>query len=129
MTSKAGFFGGGQRTRNQLHYIRPGKPTQNAFVESFNGSFRDSRLNQHWLRDPTDATCLIADWQQHYNKKRPHNPLGYPPLVQYTIQAAGQDDFPSSRLGSLQTKGRRRFNNATANSIVGANPSAVITFL
>jgi putative transposase len=44
-----------QRTRVQLHFIQPGKPTQNAFVESFNGKFRDQCLNLNWFRDLAEA--------------------------------------------------------------------------
>ncbi len=87
LTSKAMFFWS-QRTRTELHFIQPGKPTQNAFVESFNGSFRDSCLNQHWFRDLVDARCIIDAWRQHYNEERPHSSLGYLSPAQYARQAA-----------------------------------------
>jgi putative transposase len=54
MTSKAMFFWS-QSRGVKLHFIQPGKPTQNAFVESFNGKFRDACLNQQWFRDLFDA--------------------------------------------------------------------------
>jgi len=80
-TSKAMFFWS-QETRVKLHFIQPGKPTQNAFVESFNGRFRDGCLNQQWFRDLADARCIIDDWREHYNMTRPHSSLGYvPPAV------------------------------------------------
>lgn len=87
LTSKAMFFWS-QRTRTELHFIQPGKPTQNAFVESFNGSFRDSCLNQHWFWDLVDARCIIDAWRQHYNEERPHSSLGYLSPAQYARQAA-----------------------------------------
>jgi len=78
MTSKAMFFWA-QRQGVKLHFIQPGKPTQNAFVESFNGRFRDGCLNQQWFRDIGDARAIIDAWRQHYNEERPHSSLGYLP--------------------------------------------------
>ena len=60
----------------QLHFIRPGKPVDNAFIESFNGKFRDECLNEHWFRDLTDARDTIEAWRQDYNDVRPHSALG-----------------------------------------------------
>jgi len=53
------------------------KPTQNAFIESCNGRFRDGGLNQHWFEDLADARRLINDWRTHYNPVRPHRSLDY----------------------------------------------------
>lgn len=65
-----------------LHFIQPGQPVQNAFVESFNGKFRDSCLNQLWFRDLADARQAIDAWRRHYNTERPHSALGnLPPEV------------------------------------------------
>lgn len=75
-TSKALFFWS-RRTGVKLHFIQPGKPTQNAFVESFNGRLRDGCLNQYWFRDLDDARQIIGDWRKHYNAGRPHRSLGY----------------------------------------------------
>ena len=63
-TSKAMFFWS-QRTGVKLQFIQPGKPTQNAFVESFNGRFRDGCLNQHWFMNLDDARRIVADWRAH----------------------------------------------------------------
>lgn len=60
----------------QLMFIQPGKPTQNGYVESFNGKFRDECLSQHWFLDLDDARTIIAAWQQDYNMVRPHSALG-----------------------------------------------------
>jgi putative transposase len=87
LTSKAMFFWS-RRARTKLHFIQPGKPTQNAFVESFNGSFRDTCLNQHWFKDLVDARQTIAAWRQHYNHVRPHSSLGYRPPSEYAREAA-----------------------------------------
>jgi len=56
--------------------IDPGKPTQNAFVESFNGRFRDECLNQHWFSSIPEAAELIEDWREDYNTVRPHSSIG-----------------------------------------------------
>lgn len=87
MTSKAMFFWS-QRQKVKLHFIQPGKPTQNAFVESFNGRFRDNCLNQQWFSDIDDAREIIDAWRRHYNEERPHSSLGYLPPKTFELQAA-----------------------------------------
>jgi putative transposase len=61
----------------KLHYIDPGKPIQNAFVESFNGKFRDECLNDNWFLDIKEARETIETWRTDYNTERPHSSLGY----------------------------------------------------
>jgi len=70
------------------HFIQPGKPTQNALVESFNARFRDTCLNQHWFRDREDARRVIEAWRHHYNHVRAHSSLGYVPPAVFAKQAA-----------------------------------------
>ncbi len=65
-----------KQTRVQLHYIEPGKPTQNAFIESFNGRFRDECLNDNVFRSIAEARRIIEQWRVDYNAARPHTPLG-----------------------------------------------------
>lgn len=60
----------------QLVFIEPGKPVQNAFVESFNGTFRFECLDAHWFRNPTDARGIVETWRRDYNEVRPHSSLG-----------------------------------------------------
>jgi len=60
----------------EWHYIAPGKPTQNAFVESFNGRLRDECLNEHLFSSLGDARSLIEEWRIDYNTQRPHTALG-----------------------------------------------------
>jgi putative transposase len=62
--------------RVQLHYIAPGKPTQNAFVESFNGKFRDECLNDNVFTTIAEAREIIERWRIDYNGCRPHRSLG-----------------------------------------------------
>lgn len=64
-----------------LDFSRPGKPTDNPFIESFNGSFRDECLNAHWFLSLEDAREKIEHWRQEYNSFRPHSSLGgLPPM-------------------------------------------------
>lgn len=60
----------------KLDYIRPGKPVENAFVESFNGRFRDECLNDHWFVTLQEAQVRIEAWREDYNRNRPHSSLG-----------------------------------------------------
>ncbi|WP_132966389.1 MULTISPECIES: IS3 family transposase [Rahnella] len=61
----------------ELRLIQPGKPTQNGFIESFNGRFRDECLNEHWFSDVSHARKTISEWRQDYNEYRPHSALNY----------------------------------------------------
>lgn len=58
-----------------LHFTRPGKPTDNCFVESFNGRFREECLNANWFADLADARRVIGNWRADYNDVRPHGSL------------------------------------------------------
>ena len=73
--------------RVELHFIRPGKPVDNAFIESFNGKFRDECLNQHWFLDLDDARTKIETWRIDYNEVRPHSALGNRTPTEYATQA------------------------------------------
>ncbi|MAO13479.1 IS3 family transposase [Marinobacter sp.] len=63
--------------RVELKLIQPGKPTQNGFIESFNGRFRDECLNEHWFRNLAHAREIIGNWRRDYNENRPHSALSY----------------------------------------------------
>ena len=63
--------------RIELLHIRPGKPIENAYIESFNGRLREECLNVSWFRNLFDARRQIAAWRKHYNQLRPHSSLGY----------------------------------------------------
>lgn len=86
-TSKAMFFWQ-QESGVKLAFIQPGKPTQNAFVESLNGRFRQECLNQHWFRSLDEARQIIDDWRYHYNHERPHSTLNYMTPVAFANRAA-----------------------------------------
>jgi len=61
----------------RLHFSRHGKPTDNALIESFNGSFRDECLQTNWFLSVEDARQKIEQWRRDYNEFRPHSSLGY----------------------------------------------------
>jgi len=61
----------------QLDFIRPGKPIENAFIESFNGRLRDECLNVHQFTSIADAQTKIEAWRLDYNQRRPHGSLGH----------------------------------------------------
>ena len=58
-----------------LRLIEPGKPNQNAYIESFNGRLRDECLNEHWFPNLMQARALIEAWRREYNEERPKNAL------------------------------------------------------
>jgi putative transposase len=59
----------------ELRFIQPGKPVQNAYVESFNGKFRDECLSEHWFLSLHEARQVIEEWREDYNQFRPHSSL------------------------------------------------------
>jgi putative transposase len=65
------------------HYIAPGKPQQNAFVESFNGRLRDELLNETLFSSLAHAKSVLAAWKEDYNRTRPHSALGNLPPAEY----------------------------------------------
>jgi len=74
--------------RVELHFIAPGKPTQNAHIESFNGKFRDECLNENWFLTLQEAREKIEAWRRDYNQARPHSALGYRTPEEFAARAA-----------------------------------------
>ena len=70
----------------RLVHIQPGKPTQNSFIESFNGRFRDECLNAHWFENLADARRKIEAWRVDYNQTRPHSSLAYRTPAEFARQ-------------------------------------------
>lgn len=64
-----------------LDFSRPGKPTDNAFIEAFNGRFRAECLNAHWFMSLADAKEKMEDWRKYYNEDRPHGAIGNKPPI------------------------------------------------
>ena len=64
-----------------LDFSRPGKPTDNSFIESFNGKFRAECLNTHWFMNLDDARSKMEEWRRDYNEVRPHSAIGNKPPI------------------------------------------------
>jgi len=75
--------------RIRLDFIAPGKPMQNAYIESFNGKLRDECLNEHWFASLIDAQDILDFWRTDYNTQRPHSSLNDLTPTQF-IQKQGQ---------------------------------------
>ena len=77
--------------RIEWHYIAPGKPMQNGYVESFNGRMRDELLNESLFFGLDHARSALAEWRQDFNTARPHSSLGYqtPAVFAGTLTATG----------------------------------------
>jgi putative transposase len=84
-----------------LHFIDPGKPVQNAFIESFNGKFRDECLNQNWYTNLEDARQIIEAWRMDYNTVRPHSSLGYLTPEEYAAAVAARPASTPAPVASL----------------------------
>jgi putative transposase len=70
----------------ELAFIEPGKPVQNAFIESFNGTLRFECLDAYWFRDLADARSIVESWRRDYNDVRPHSSLGALAPAEYALQ-------------------------------------------
>ena len=77
-----------------MHFIAPGKPEQNAYVESLNGKFRDECLNEHWFGDLEEAREKIETWRQDDNQQRPRSALGYRTPEQFAAEVAARRASP-----------------------------------
>ncbi len=73
----------------KLDFSRPGKPTDNPYIESFNGRLREECLNQHWFLSLQEAQCTVEAWREDYNRHRPHSALGDRTPVEFAIFSAG----------------------------------------
>jgi putative transposase len=77
----------------EWHYIAPGKPMQNSFVESLNGRLRDECMNAHWFLTLADAREKLEAWRRYYNEDRPHGAIGHKPPI--SLQNSGDAASPS----------------------------------
>lgn len=91
----------------QLCFIRPGRPVENGFIESFNGRLRDECLNVEWFPSLADARQKLAEWRNHYNHHRPHS---------------GLDDRTPAEFASLHGARRERFALADSHKTNGRPP-------
>ena len=77
-----------------LDFSRPGKPTDNAFIEAFNGRFRAECLNAHWFLSLSDAYGKLEAWRRDYNEVRPHNAIGNKPPITLTNHGSASSPPP-----------------------------------
>jgi putative transposase len=85
----------------RLNFIRPGKPVENAYIESFNGRFRDECLNEHWFLTMAHARRVIEAWRIEYNTERPHSSLGNltpEQFVKNALKSSAQEDSWSHQI-------------------------------
>ncbi len=80
----------------KIDFSRPGKPTDNAFVESFDGTFRSECLNTHWFLDLKEARQLIEAWRREYNESRPHASLADRTPSEFASQIAASRDLAAT---------------------------------
>lgn len=90
MTSKD-FLDWAYRNQIEIEYIQPGKPTQNAFIESFNSRLRAECLNEEVFLDLRDAKRKITNWWEYYNERRPHTSIGMKTPMEFELEFT-QDD-------------------------------------
>ena len=106
-----------QETGVEWHYIAPGKPTQNAFIESFNGRLRDELLNETLFVSLAHARAALAAWKLDYNTVRPHSAIGnLPPAIYATLS-----DPAMQRGGSLRSLGGYAPRPVAPPSLTGSN--------
>jgi len=79
----------------RIDFSRPGKPTDNAFIESFNGTLRAECLDIHWFTSIVEANQLIEGWRREYNDSRPHRALGET-QSEFVSQFAAQRELSGS---------------------------------
>jgi putative transposase len=77
----------------QIDFSRPGKPTDNAYVESFNGTFRAECLDAHWFTSLSEAKQGIETWRREYNESRPHRALGERTPSEFAHEVAASRDL------------------------------------
>jgi len=94
----------------QLCFIRPGRPVENGFIESFNGRLRDECLNVEWFASLSEARRILARWRTHYNQQRPHSALlDQTPESFASKYKMGQECFAPSRTATASEEPRQGF--------------------
>lgn len=107
----------------ELRYIEPGKPVQNAQVESFHGRLRDECLNVSWFANLWDARRKISAWREHYNNERPHSSLGYQTPAAFAAAAVASAAAAIKGLRASQTTDLR---SAERSSLTLAAPLTAV---
>src|SRR5438093_7006263 len=111
-----------QETRTEWHYIAPGKPQQNAFIESFNGRLRDELLNETLFTSLAHARQMLTSFQDDYNTVRPHSGLGnLPPAIYAKLNA-----LRMQRAGALELPGGSAPRPVASPSQTGSNDTTAL---
>ncbi|GAA0252131.1 hypothetical protein GCM10009126_16840 [Rhodanobacter caeni] len=92
----------------QLRLIEPGKPNQNAYIESFNGRLRDECFNEHWFPSLLHARAEIERWRREYNEERPKKALGWADTCRLRETVKVTPDSRPSRYSNRGTSGVER---------------------
>lgn len=111
-----------QETGVEWHYIAPGKPTQNAFIESFNGRLRDELLNETLFVSLAHARAALAEWKLDFNTVRPHSALGNIPPADF----AKLSDPVMQRGGTLRSLGGFAPRPVAPPSLIGSNDERIL---
>jgi putative transposase len=111
-----------QEMRIEWHYIAPGKPTQNAFIESFNGRLRDELLNETLFTTLAQARAVLAAWKDDYNTVRPHSALGNLSPLEYANRGAPRPQ----RGGALRYTGGSAPRPVAPPSPMGSNVTGTL---
>jgi putative transposase len=96
----------------KLDFIRPGKPVENGFVESFNGRLRDECLNVEVFFDVTDARIKLEQWRADFNHKRPHSSLDDRTPAEFRTAAAGDQPFALRTVNKALSTANQGFAHA-----------------
>ncbi len=87
----------------KIDFSRPGKPTDNAFCESFNGTFRSECLDTNWFSNLLDAKLIIEAWRREYNESRPHRALADRTPMEFASQIAARRDLAETKTSRFLT--------------------------
>ncbi len=87
----------------KLDFSRPGKPVDNAYIESFNGRLRQECLTQHWFASLDEAQSIVEAWRQDYNHERPHGSLQYQTPNEFIDRWRQKQNIPKAEILTLKT--------------------------
>lgn len=107
----------------ELVFIEPGKPQQNAFIESFNGKLREECLNEHWFISVADARQVTAQYRWMYNEDRPHSALGNQTPAEFAARPREQHPSPPRDAVGTDNSGDGQLNNKCYDRIRTLTPS------
>jgi putative transposase len=106
-----------------LDFSRPGKPTDNAFIEAFNSKLRAECLNAHWFMSLEDARQKLEDWRRYYNEDRPHSGIGQIPPILLHDSSGASSPSPAYEAETLASGDPTLGSGASGNGLY-PNPPA-----